>query len=788
MFDWKTIASEASGEIIERYFHERFSEYIKEGIANGENTNNILIKAIMRLRQSGVLKLVQDTLGTKATGLAITGLGAGIAAWIQKTDWGNFMPNEKGLAMTQIRFALQNLAPRILVGGAEALGDGFEDHVKASVSAVVSDDTACTKQRRGAIDSFFRPNLLDGKDHGCFMYVISPSGEIQHDTFNTPRCKGKKFRELLLMWRKDDPSKKMEGDDISLSEFIGSFPFDIDQSEDQSEILTEIREELTKKSLTEKKVELTSDGKLFKRLLAEFASKKSPLEQKLAIDLAKDIANDSTKINELAASFLTDTNRLDGLTQEDFMAIQIQLQMWCGSTLTNENKFRLAFDHAKHVFGNTIHPDTGAVLNTAERLERAVGVLVHKAGAWTVYLGVTLVTVFVTALILFLFGGFFVDVANTVPNVPEKTLSWSWIAYTIFSLPTIVFGMIWVTRKTGSFTAKIFRIPIILILVVTLLCVFVPVWNDSSSKTYAVAVVSLSILVMIAEMLLCTIVEASFSLPIIQFVFKNFKEESLKDKGRMFCTIIGIVGALVIGLILLGTTQLERPAILGVLVLLAIAINFGLTATGAKDEANKRTQRTLRFVGWIGIGIVLLVLAPVVISIFGWHPRETLNELFNRDWFQAVMLGLALFVFLLLVIVLLIHFSMARRENGTVEWFITSKHRSLSAFLLLIALGLSGAVGGWYYMKKDAETKNRQAGSLFMHLLDHITTPAPAPVVSSPILPVQKQPAVTSSPIPTPFATTKHTVHRRHREREDEAGSRFEDLTPGLQEAILSKD
>lgn len=763
MFDWSSISKEAGGEVVERYFHETLSQYIKEGIANGDNTHNILFNAIRRLRNSKTLLFIQNAFGTKATGLALTGIGAGIAAWMQKMDWGKFMPEEKNPVMHQIRFALQNLAPRILVGGAEALGDNFEDHLKASVSEIVSDDSATSPMKPGSLDrvAYLPPYGTSPADIFEYEYDVAADGTrtIRTDRLGLPCCKGAKFQALkqeriasvkrikskTIPGQKqkdgkdgqsrtvdedvtDDEYKKLcflalNIEDLPIADAIRRMEF---TGTDPATISLLLRLTEPKVVSVPKKVETSSDGLMLMRLLTQKVATRSPLEQKLIIDLVNDIAQKPEKINHLGEMFLTDINRASGLSDEDYFAIRTHLQLWLGSTLTFENKVRLAIEHAKHVFDNAKDPATGALLATGERFEMAVGTFAQTIGRFVLASAIGFTALFAMFLGLVLLGAFGVsltrpieasslDVLFLAPCLLSLALAWNCAGWTRFLL--VVLGI------TTGIPGVIF--------------VTTDVMERLTPNEFAVALVAGGGILACLELFSFTAIQGLLSL--VTRFFPNLEKDWLVNKGRILIMFIAIHVGIFMILLSVSTPWLLRLVIC-VPTFFALASQMGLSGYDFGEEARLRARKTMRLFSALTTLVFIAVVVTLVCQLQGKSMSDVLGWIMGSRILQSVLI-LSGVGFVVAKIVRLMEIARRRTVNGIPTEILYRTNWWLRAVGIILVLGLAS----WPWIGSDinAHYEKKTQASSPLNWFSGIFAPLPvvqqgvsnASVISQPVAP-----------------------------------------------------
>ncbi|MCX6714251.1 MAG: hypothetical protein NTX72_00355 [Candidatus Uhrbacteria bacterium] len=774
MFDWSSIGKEAGGEVVERYFHETLSQYIKEGIANGDNTHNILFDAITRLRNSKTLLFIQNAFGTKATGLALTGIGAGIAAWMQKMDWGKFMPEEKNPVMHQIRFALQNLAPRILVGGAEALGDGFEAHVKASVSEIVSDDSARSPQKPGSLDrvAYLPPYGTAPADIFEYEYDVAADGTrtIRTDRLGLPCCKGAKFQALKQerianvkrtkskttpgQKQKDDkigPPRVVEEDvtddeykrlcflalnieDLPIADAIRRMEF---TGTDPATISLLLRLTEPKAPTPSKEERLDDAGHTFQVSWALTMHDKPEHEQRKGRDLLSDLASRPSRINTLGMHFVV----ADGETQfsaEQIASIYEYVQTWMGATLTVENQIRHAFTRAKAILEGVTGTAATTAAPVANRLEDAIGTVAHAAGKIALASAIGFTALFAMFLSLVMLGAFGVsltrpieasslDVLFLMPCLLSLALAWNFAGWTRFLF--VVLGI------TTGIAGTVF--------------VTADVMERLTPNEFATALVAGGGILACLELFSFTAIQGLLSL--VTRFFPNLEKDWLVNKGRILIMFIAIHVGIFMVLLSVSTPWLLRLVIC-VPTFFALASQMGLSGYEFTEEARQNAAKTMRLFRALTL-IVFLVTVIVLISQNSGTPFSKVKEWFENSKITQFVAILCTAGPLIALAVRWLHIKKRRSENGVdVEILRRPPNKWVwgMGFVLLMFLATwtwtGSHINAFFEKKTQASSSADWLAVLF----------APPPVVQQGV----SNPLVISQPVPTATPASSHVQQK----------------------------
>lgn len=736
IFSMKKIGNEMAREALERFMHERLSSYIREEMAKpNPNARNVAINALVRLRDSSLLQMIRSTLGADAAGLGLTAVGAGLAEWLKDQNWLDYLPDEKHSVMREVRYLLQIVVPSMVVGTAEGIGDSWQTDVEKAFDKVRSNDASLAPKVKPAVCDFACVPQGDTirfvREHGFGLLfpVWKDDGTLELDSREMIVLHGPDGLRFMDMWYKEHPGKYVDvpndapqnnqnqnnnrGNNnnqprmktvwqdgakyqfriVPLAQAIEALPAPmIADPELRAAAKAALKPKETPPAPA--KAEVSADGKLFMTLLSKAASKQSPLENKLIIDLAQDIANDPVKINHLAERFLTQANRTSGLSHEDVRAIMTHMEMWQGSKLTLQNKIRLALDHARHVFENA-RDRTGRLLPLAERREQAIGVFVHAIGKWTLVTLTVLIALFATSLFHMIAGAFFINLEQPTGLSLNDALAF---------IPVLIgFVLILLTEGWTRFfmwvlTASV-TIPAFVLLIVDAMERLAP-------NEFAVALVAFGGFLACAELFSFTAIQALLGI-LTQF-FPNIQKDWLVNKGRILIMFIAIHMGIFIILLSVNAPWLLRILIC-VPTFFALASQMGLSAYDFGEEARLRARKTMRLFSSLTLVTFVVTVGVLVLQ----HNHLTVLGVFafimsSRVLQSVVILALAGYV--AAIAVRRIEVSGRTIENGIVTETTYKRMNWLriSAFVIVLILvaypWYKGAVDTFYNQPATVQT------------------------------------------------------------------------------------
>lgn len=701
--DMREIVAAMGGEIGERFVHQKLADHLREEIAKGESSHDVVAKAIIRLRNSEFLQVMRGILGPRALGLSLTGLGAGIAKVLQTMNFEGLLPEDQSHIMREVRYVLQNLAPALIVGAIDGATDNWEQQVHEAVGKVRSDDRAAKPQKRGALDQAYEILSADGVDYTREYGLLFPewdaNGQLQHDSLGAVILAGPNGKRFAEDWYKThkggekevpiDPPPNDQNQNgrgkgnqqqhqrfrkiqvppepykgrlvplpVAITRLPASTPMD-------PELVALAKAALVPKDPPAPKDEKIDEGGLkFQLGFALTLAGKSEHEQRKGRDLLSDLAGNPSRINTLGKQFAL-ADGVTTFTDDEIKGIYEYAQTWMGATLTIKNEIIFGLTEAKQALKNGVG------------LWAAVGVFGQTVGKWVLRVAIGLIIMFVLALALFLTGGFILDAAHPI-------------------------------------------------------------------ATYFVLIGGA---VMIVELLVLTPIQATLSL--IQGLFPSWAQgkdqDWLVNKGRILITLIGIHVSVLMILIFLGVPQEYRLAICGSTAL-AIAIHMGLMANDGAAEAQQRTKKTLRWFGHISVVNFITVITLGIL----WSQQITGKQAikyFQDSKILSSLIILAVAGFIVSKVVRrLEETGRTTAANGVVTEKLYRRNWWLRSVGIIFVLGLAS----WPWIGSDinARFEKKAPSNPLTSWFTQVTMPAPATVSAPQPIPQPSAPAAVQVNVP----------------------------------------
>lgn len=787
--DFRTIFGAMGRETTERAMHKFVSDRIHDEIAKGKNARNVVIDFLIGIRDSTFLQAVRGIFGTHATGLALTGLGAGFAKYLQQLDWGLIGVDDSSPVMREVRFILQNVMPSLLVGGAEGLSDTFDQDVIDAVGKVRSDDTLDpSTQQKGEFDEVYRISPACGvddlKDYGLlFAEGIDPAtGKLRVDHIGSVILRGENGRRFMKDWyathkereveyeepndkkdkagnplppykkKKKVPSEPYYGFLQPLTRAIAEMP--VSAAPTDPDILQQILDAHNVKKDEPKKEEpvksemekLTEAGEAFTVSAANSIHLLNPLHRKLFLDWLQDVTKASS-INLLGKKFVAGP---DGVfTIEQMRAIENYVQLWFRAKLDFGSKLRLAAEQAKLMLEGGDN-----VMQIAWKVTKIIGGV--AAGAALIVTGL-----FVLLAALFFYAAFFMDTLTTAnftytPMLIGKAWTITKIACGVMVLKTLYNMISWGT----SSWRKEAKQALVFVLGGAAFMGTAYLWDEHLANYFTITtnrpevaglIIMVTSLLLILELLLITPLEAALSW--IKTFKEDLEDDWLKNKGRITIMFIGLHAGVLMFLIADESSRMTRLMVCGAATLIAIAVQMGLVAYGFPNSARVRSKRTL---GWFGIISLVFFAGGVLIHVLarnGLKPYGLLSLAMSNIWFMTLVIFAAV-AFAIFKIILMGEATFRDKSTGDVLY---SDKPNMP--LRVIALVLALATAGWYYYVKNEEAKKAPSNPVASAIsLLFAPQPAPTPAPGSPTVPPQAAaapivpqayPVTTSVPAPT---------------------------------------
>ena len=483
------------------------------------------------------------------------------------------------------------------------------------------------------------------------------------------------------------------------------------------------------------------------KLLTQKVATRTPLEQKLIIDLANDIAQSPEKINHLGDMFVTDANQANGLSDDEYAAIQTHLQMWLGSTLTIENRMRLAFEHAKNAFDNAQDPVTGTALATGVRVEKAVGVFAQTIGKYALASFIGFTALFAMFLGLVLFGAFAVSL--------HHPLTFSNIDIAYGGLPLLCLALAW---NFSGWTRFLFVVFGITTGIPAAILITADVMERLLPHEFAVALVAGGGILACIELFSFTAIQGLLS--IVTRFFPNVHKDWLVNKGRiliMFLFIhVGIFSVLL---------SLKTPLIFRLLICVptffALASQMGLSGYEFGEEARQRARKTTRLFGALSTIVFVAIIGALAAHWLGKSFSDVVGWIMGSRIVQSILIFSGAGFLLWKAVRRMEEVSRETSvETGMPKSIDYRRNWWLRSVALILVLGLAS----WPWIESDinAHYAAEAPASLPAKLINQMTAPAPQPTV---------QPPAPSAPVsaqviaPVPVSGTRATQPRRRSQK-----------------------
>lgn len=796
--DLKEIIAAMGGEIVERSVHQQLSEHLREEIAKGASSHDIVAQAIIRLRNSEFLSVMRGILGPRMLGLTLTGLGAGIAKVLQTMGpekFASILPEDQSATMREVRFILQSLAPSLIVGAIDGATDSWKSDVHAAVAKVRSDDRAPVPQKAGRLDqvAFVNPNASEpAKVFVCeFETAADGTKTVRFDSLGLPCCEGAEYQRLKqariasvsrtkekkipggkLKDGKDAPSKIVE-EEILEDEYkklcqralnVEILPIDVAFARlgtvpgIDPETINKLLKQVTPKDPPPAKKEgfdaLHEKGSAFTFIISRTLAVLAEHEQRYLRDFIQDIARNANYINLLGEEFVGKEDADGRFKQEDIDAIVQHVQTWMGATLTFENKIRQALARAKHVLEGT----AGVTTTVGTRVETAIGEVAGAAGKIALASLFSLTTLFALFLTLVILGAFGVNL--------DRPLAVSWVNGLYF-IPAIVFaGLVVGFEKWLRFLFVVLTIMTGIPAVIFLLA---DAMGRLAPNEFAIGLVLGGGFLAIIELHLFTVIQGLLSL--VTRFFPGMHKDWLVNKGRVLIMFIGIHVGIFIILLTVKTPLLLR-LLMCVPTLIAIASQMGLTGYEFNEEARQRAGKTMRLFKTLSV----IVFIATVAVIFSQHAGASFGAL----WLHVK--GSHITQFILWIVIGGPIFALAARwlhikervkTNGIVtETTLRPPNKWIwgGAVLLLFVL----ATWTWTGEYVDEFFEKKAPSNPLTSWITHAMTPASQPV--TPPAPASGQAIAAPAPVSGIRAV------RRKGAKSDTSGSEL--LSPRAQQAL----
>lgn len=634
--DMREIVGAMGGEIGERYVHQKLSEHLREEIAKGESSHDVVAKAIIRLRNSEFLQVMRGLLGPRALGLGLTGLGAGIAKVLQTMNFDSLLPEDQSHVMREVRYVLQSLAPALIVGSIDGATDSWEEDVHAAVAKVRSNDRVPEPQKRGALDEVYEILSTDGidytREYGLLFPEWDANGQLQHDALGAVILAGPNGKRFAEDWYKTHkggekevpidpppndqnqngrgrgnqnqqqrfrkiqvPPEPYKGRLVPLPVAITRVPVSVPMD---PELVALAKAALTPKDPPPEKKEgldaLNDKGRAFTFIISRSLAVLPEHEQRYLRDFIQDIAKNAKHINMLGDEFAGKEDVDGRFKKEDVDAIVQHVQTWMGATLTFENKIRQALARAKHVLEGT----AGVTTTVGTRVETAIGEVAGAAGKIALASLFGLTVLFAMFLVIVLLGAFGVNL--------DRPLAVSWVDSLYFVPVSIFMGC-----------AKYFKNWLRFLFVVLATATGIPamifltanVMGRLTPSEFAIALVAGGGILACLELFSFTAIQGLLSL-VTRFL-PDIHKDWLVNKGRILIMFIGIhVGIFMI--LLAVKTPLMLRLLICVPTFFALASQMGLSGYEFGEEARQRARKTMWLFSSLAT-ITFIVFVAVII-------------------------------------------------------------------------------------------------------------------------------------------------------------------------------
>lgn len=628
--DLRAILGDTGKELGERYVHMKLAEHLREEVAKGASSQDVVAQAIIRLRNSDLLQKIHAVIGTNALKLSLTGLGSFVANTVARMDFDGIASDDQSNLMREARIVLRGVAsilPAIIVGGIDGATDTWEKNVYEAVAKIRSNDQATVPQKRGERDvvAYMKPNGSEPAD--IFFYEGDPS---QTDSLELPCCLGSKFQRIKQERiagvkrtktvtipgqkqkdGKEGPSRTSEvdlsdeeykkacqlalnieplpiGEAIRRLDFRGIDPTTVDLLMKR----TEPKDPPPPKK--EGMIALDEHGLPFTFNVSRTLQKLKEKEHKrqLLRDFIQDIKTNAAYINMLGKEF--NVKAVDGCFDEETIETIVQhVQTWMGATLTLENKIRQALARAKHVLEGTTDP-------MGKRVESAIGEVAGAAGKIALESLFGLTTLFVMFLAIVLLGAFGVSL--------DRPLAVSWVDGLYF-VPTILYLVLGFALIEKGWLRFLFVVLAIASGIPALIILVADVAGRLTPTEFAVALVAGGGILACIELFSFTTFQALLSL-VTRFL-PNLHKDWLVNKGRILVMFIAIHAGIFMILLAVKTPWLLRLLIC-VPTFFALGSQMGLGAYEFNEEVRQNAAKTMRLFRVLTILVFIAVAAVLV--------------------------------------------------------------------------------------------------------------------------------------------------------------------------------
>lgn len=768
--DMREIVGAMGGEIGERYVHQKLSEHLREEIAKGESSHDVVAKAIIRLRNSEFLQVMRGLLGPRALGLGLTGLGAGIAKVLQTMNFDNLLPEDQSHVMREVRYVLQSLAPALIVGSIDGATDSWEEDVHAAVAKVRSNDRVPEPQKRGALDEVYEILSADGidytREYGLLFPEWDANGQLQHDALGAVILAGPNGKRFAEEWYKTHkggekevpidpppndqnqngrgrgnqnqqqrfrkiqvPPEPYKGRLVPLPVAITRVPVSVPMD---PELVALAKAALTPKDPPPAKKEgldaLNDKGRAFTFIISRSLAVLPEHEQRYLRDFIQDIAKNAKHINMLGDEFAGKEDVDGRFKKEDVDAIVQHVQTWMGATLTFENKIRQALARAKHVLEGT----AGVTTTVGTRVETAIGEVAGAAGKIALASLFGLTVLFAMLLVIVLLGAFGVNL--------DRPLAVSWVD-SLYFIPVIVLSVV-----AGRFVTGWLRYLFVVLATATgipaMIFLTANVMGRLTPSEFAIALVAGGGILACLELFSFTAIQGLLSL-VTRFL-PDIHKDWLVNKGRILIMFIAIhVGIFM--MLLAVKTPLMLRLLICVPTFFALASQMGLSGYEFGEEARQRARKTLRLFGGLTIIVFVAVIVVLICQlqnvslgiVFGWITESRI--------LQSVLILLAA-GFVVAKIVRRLEETSRTTTSGVVTERLFRRNNWLRGIGIVLVLGL--ALWPWIGSDINARFEKKAPSNPLMSWFTQVTNPAPRMVPASSQTIVPSVPAAVQEVVP----------------------------------------
>lgn len=750
--DIREVVTAMGGEIGERYVHQKLADHLREEVAKGASSHDVVAQAIIRLRNNDFLQTMRGILGPRALMLSLTGLGAGIAKILQTMGpekFASILPDDQSHLVREVRYILQSLAPALIVGAIDGATDTWESDVHAAVAKVRSDDRSAKPQKRGALDEVYEILSADGidymREYGLLFPEWDANGQLQHDSLGSVILAGPNGKRFAEDWYKihkggekevpidspqndqnqngrgrgnqnqqqrfrkiQVPPEPYKGRLVPLPVAIMRLPVTAPMD---PELIALAKAALTPKDPPPAKKEgldaLDEHGLPFTFNVSRTLGKLEEHERQFLRDFIQDISANAPRINMLGKEL--NAKAVDGCFDQETIETIIQhVQTWMGATLTLENKIRQAFTRAKRVLEGT----AGATATVGNRVEMAIGEIAGAAGKIALASAFGLTTLFIMLLAIVLFGAFGVNL--------DRPLAVSWMDGLNF-IPVVLLTVVAWGFTTGwlRFLLTVFAIAIGIPATILLTADLI---GQLTPSEFAIALVAGAGFLACLELFSFTAIQGLLSL-VTRFL-PDIHKDWLVNKGRILIMFIAIHVGIFMMLLAVKTPLLLRFLIC-VPTFFALASQMGLSGYEFGEEARQRARKTLRLFGGLTIIVFIAVIVVLVCQLqnvslanmFGWVTESRIVQ-------SVLILSGAGFV--AAKVVRRLEETSRTTTNGVVTEKLYRRNNWLRGIGIILVLGLT--LWPWIGSDINARFEKKAPSSPLTTWFNQMTVPTPAAV------------------------------------------------------------